>query len=407
VFSQHKNIMISQKNEPEETAICINTKKPNIMIAAANTENYYFSSDTGKTWRDGSLHSSYGVWGDPCLLIDSLEHFYYFHLSKMPNGNAYDRLVCQKSRDKGVTWSNGTILGLNGEQSQDKEWAAIDPKSNYIYVLWTEQKKKNMHDQPRTTTDINLSISKDLGKTWSKGIKINEKPGSDFDNWKTVIGAMPAIGPNSQVYSTWVGYNAIYFDKSLDSGKTWISKDKIVAPLNDQWSMNIPGVYRCYIFPVIACDNSNGPHKGSIYIIWSDKKKGGGDANILFSVSSDDGATWSNPVKVNNDSTARHQYQPWMTIDQTNGYIYIVFYDRRNYKDARTDVYMARSIDGGHTFTNFKVNERPFTPKSGTFMGDYLGLVAYNNIVRPVWTALDDHQKLSVWTAIINTNDIK
>jgi len=399
--------MISKKNGPEETTICINPKHPNILVAAANTENYYFSSDTGKTWRDGIIRSTYGVWGDPCLLVDSLGHFYYFHLSKMAEGNAYDRLVCQKSRDKGISWSNGTFFGLSGDLSQDKEWAAIDPKSNYIYALWTEQKKKHERNNEIIITDISLTISRDLGKTWSKGVKINEKSGADFNNWKTVIGAIPAVGPNSEVYATWVSPEAIMFDRSLDSGKTWMTKDISVAPLYDKWKINLPGVYRCYVFPTMAVDCSEGPDKGSIYIAWADKKKGETDANILFTKSTDKGSTWSAPVKVNSDSTSRQQYSPWMTIDQTNGYIYMVFYDRRNYKDSRTDVYMARSTDGGKTFTNFKVSERSFTPKDGTFMGDYLGLVAYNNIVRPIWTSVDDHQGLSVWTAIVNVGAIK
>ncbi len=405
--SQYKNVLIGNKNEPEETTICINTKHPNIMIAAANTENYYFSSDTGKSWRAASLHSTYGVWGDPCLVVDSLGSFYYFHLSKSSNGNAYDRLICQKSRDKGITWSNGTYFGLDDKQSQDKEFATIDPKTNYIYVLWTEQKKKQMHEQPRTITDIMLSISKDFGKTWSKGMKINEKSGPDFDNWKTVIGGMPVTGPNSEVYATWVSYEGIYFDKSLDSGKTWMNKDKMVAPLMDQWAMNISGMYRCYIFPIMAVDCSSGPYKGSIYIAWADKKKGTANANILFTKSTDQGATWSTPVKVNNDSNARQHYMPWITVDQTNGNIYLAFYDRRDHKDDKTDVYMAKSSDGGKTFSNFKVSERSFTPKSSTFMGDYLGLIAYNNIIRPIWTSVDDHQNLSVWTAIISADKIK
>lgn len=407
IFAQHKNIKISGKNDPEETTICIDPKKPNIIVAAANTENYYFSSDTGKTWRDGSLESSFGVWGDPCLLVDSLGNFYYFHLSKMKGGNPYDRLVCQKSFNKGIDWNNGTYLGLNTDLSQDKEWAAIDPKSNYIYVLWTEQKKPNGRAQTKTITDINLSVSKDLGKTWSAGKKINEKSGPDFDSWKSVIGAMPTIGPKGQVYATWVSTEGILFDKSLDSGKTWMEKDIKVSPLNNKWSISVSGMYRCYVFPIIACDVSNSPDKGSIYMTWADKKKESGDADIYFSKSTDEGITWSAPKKVNNDSTSAQQYHPWITVDPINGNIYMVWYDRRNHKDEKTDVYMARSIDGGKTFVNFKVSERSFTPKSYTFMGDYIGVAAYNNIVRPIWTAVDDHGTLSAWTAIINVNAIK
>jgi len=406
-YAQHKNILISNKNDPEEITICINPKNPNIIIAAANTENYYFSSDTGKTWRSEIIKSSHGVWGDPCLIIDSLENFYYFHLSKSKSGNPYDRLVCQKSYNKGVSWSNGTYFGLNGSLSQDKEWAAIDPKSNFIYATWTEQKKKLYRNSQKVVTDILVSVSKDFGKTWSDGLKINEISGSDFKSWRTVIGAMPAIGPKGEVFATWVSNEGIFFDKSIDSGKTWIDKDTRVANIANSWSIKIPGVYRSYVFPIIACDISNSLFHGDLYITWADQIDERKNTDIWISKSTNLGLSWSKPVKVNNDSTNHHQYSPWITIDQANGNIYIVFYDRRNHQDNKTDVFIAKSTDGGQTFTNFIISERFFTPNSYTFMGDYIGIAAFNNIVRPVWTSINDHSKLSVWTAIINTKEMK
>jgi hypothetical protein len=78
-----------------------------------------------------------------------------------------------------------------------------------------------------------------------------------------------------------------------------------------------------------------------------------------------------------------------------------VFYDRRNYNDNKTDVYMAVSKDGGESFENFKISNSPFVPNSGVFFGDYTGISAHNNIVRPIWTRLENSD-LSVWTAIID-----
>ncbi len=90
-----------------------------------------------------------------------------------------------------------------------------------------------------------------------------------------------------------------------------------------------------------------------------------------------------------------------MAIDQTNGYLYFVFYDRRNYDDANTDVYMARSTDGGATFTNFLISEEPFVPNSNIFFGDYTNLTAHNNVIRPIWARCQNSQ-MSIWTAIID-----
>ncbi len=407
--AQHKNICISSKSDPEEVTICIDPLKPNVIVAGANTEHYYYSSDTGRTWKDGSMRSSFGVWGDLCILVDSLGDFYCFHLSKMENGNAYDRLICQKSYDKGSTWTNGTYLGVNSDYSQDKEWAAIDPVTNYIYVTWTEQKESYSRGSygQKIKTNIMLSVSKDLGHTWSKSMRINEKPGADFSDWKSVIGAMPAIGPNHEVYATWVNYDALFFDRSLDSGKTWLEKDILIDSLTYKWSMKVSGMYRCYTFPIIACDASKGKYDGNIYICWADQEKDNSNTEIFLSKSTDNGDTWTKPIKVNSDTTVRHQYMPWITVDQITGNVYIVFYDRRHHSNSKTDVYMATSFDGGETFINTKINKSSFTPNSSTFMGDYIGVTAHNNIVRPIWTSMDDHQNMSIWTAIIDVLKLK
>jgi hypothetical protein len=90
-----------------------------------------------------------------------------------------------------------------------------------------------------------------------------------------------------------------------------------------------------------------------------------------------------------------------MAIDQTNGYLYFVFYDRRNYEDNNTDVYMVVTRDGGDSFINFKVSESPFLPSSGVFFGDYTNISVHDNVIRPIWARLHGGQ-LSVWTALVD-----
>jgi hypothetical protein len=95
-----------------------------------------------------------------------------------------------------------------------------------------------------------------------------------------------------------------------------------------------------------------------------------------------------------------------MTIDQTTGEIIIVFYDRRNYNDNNTDVYIARSTDGGETFDNIKISESPFLPSSNVFFGDYTNITAFDGKIRPIWVRADG-ASMSVWTAIIDvTTDV-
>ena len=106
-------------------------------------------------------------------------------------------------------------------------------------------------------------------------------------------------------------------------------------------------------------------------------------------------------MRVNNDATQRQQFFTSMTVDQKTGWLWFVFYDRRNHSDVQTDVYMAVSKDGGVTFQNFKVSETPFSPQESYFFGDYTNVTAFDNAVRPIWTRLSGNA-LSVWTALVN-----
>jgi hypothetical protein len=78
-----------------------------------------------------------------------------------------------------------------------------------------------------------------------------------------------------------------------------------------------------------------------------------------------------------------------MCIDPKTGIIYIVYYDRRNTISTMTEVYVARSTDGGKTFNNFLVSESAFEATTQKFLGDYINIVAYNGKVYPVWIRSD------------------
>jgi len=365
VNAQHENILISTNNNPNEPAIAINLKNTDQLYAGANINNYYYSTDAGYTWTKGVLTSAqYGVWGDPVLICDTAGAFYFFHLSNPQSGNWIDRIVCQKVDYPGGTWTDGTYMGLDGTKAQDKEWAAVDWKNNNIYVTWTQFDQYGSSN-PNHFSDIMFSRSTDGGMTWSPALRINEVSGDCIDSDNTTEGAVPCVGPNGEIYVAWAGPVGLVFDRSLDQGDTWLDNDIFVSDIPGGWDYSIPGIYRANGLPVTTCDTSGGPYHGTIYINWTDQRNGTDDTDVWLVKSTDGGNTWSQPLRVNDDPPGKQQFFTWMTIDQTNGYLYFVFYDRRNYDDRNTDVYMARSTDGGETFTNFLVSEEPFWPEIG------------------------------------------
>ncbi|HPE87504.1 MAG: T9SS type A sorting domain-containing protein [Bacteroidales bacterium] len=404
VTAQHQNIRISNSRSPEEPTVVINPQNTNQVIAGSNIDNVFYSHDGGYSWTVNDLDSPYGVWGDPVIIADTAGHFYYFHLSNPPNGNWIDRIVCQKSTDGGVTWSEGTYIGLNGEKAQDKHWAVVDRSTNAIYLTWTQFDVYGSSSSEHKS-DILFSKSYDGGLTWSTPVRINEVSGDCIDSDNTTEGASPAVGPDGEIYVAWMGPQGIVFDRSTDEGESWLEHDILIDDLPGGWDFTVPGISRSNGFPVLRCDLSGGIHHGTLYLNWSDQRNGDDDTDLWLVKSVDGGFSWSEKVRVNDDEPGKHQFFTWMDIDQGSGDLWFVFYDRRNYADNFTDVYMALSQDGGATFTNFVISETPFEPWSSVFFGDYNNLSVHNGIVRPVWTRLVGGS-LSVWTAIVDVHAV-
>ena len=103
---------------------------------------------------------------------------------------------------------------------------------------------------------------------------------------------------------------------------------------------------------------------------------------------------------MSDDIRGRDQFFPAMTIDPVTGIIYITYYDRSETSENYTDVFVARSKDGGRNFTNIKVSRESFDP-GGQFLGDYIDIAAYNGKVYPVWTNVKDGSR-TILTAIID-----
>ena len=396
---------------PCEPSIAVNPRNPSEIVVGSVLDNYYYSKNGGKSWKKKKLTSSMGVYGDPCVIADYDHHFYYFHLSD-PEGKGWnaeallDRIVCQRSDDGGKRWNDGAGIGFRDlRHDQDKEWACVNPATNELYVTWTEFDHYNSTD-PEDSTYILFSKSSDYGASWTAPLRINQLAGNCLDDDLTVEGAVPSVGPDGQIYVAWSFDEKIYFDRSTDGGETWLEKDKIVAQQPGGWKISIRGMGRSNGMPVTACDLSDSPHQGTIYINWADQRYGETDTDIWISKSTDQGETWSEPVRINDDAPGRQQFLTWMAVDQTTGYLYVVFYDRRHHDDTYTDVYLAYSTDGGETFTNHRLTDEPFEMLEGPFFGDYNNIVAHDGKIYPVWTQMDN-LKTSIWMSIIKHEDLE
>jgi hypothetical protein len=392
--AQFTNVMIDNAFSPEEPSITINLLNPDLIAAGSNVQNAYYSTDGGATWFTTLFNSSLSNAGDPCLVSDSLGSIFYFHLV-----NSVDKVVCQKSDDGGVTYTDGSFAWSNSGLFEDKEWAAVDPHTNNVYVSWTEY-DNGFSPGPQDSSRIFFSRSTDQGQTFTNGIKINEISGDCL--YLDITDPHPFVGPGGEVYVTFMDSSGIRFNKSTDFGNTWLSTPPLIDAGGAYRYNPVPGVTRIRTMPYSACDRSNSPYNGNLYVSWADQRNGTNNSDIFFAKSNDGGNSWTSALKINADSSGRHQFRNAMAVDQTNGYIYIVYYDRRNYpNNDSTDVYLSKSTDGGDHWIDYKINSNGFYSDGSVFDGDYIDIAAHAGIVRPIWTAIDNFSS-GIWTCLFN-----
>ena len=411
VTAQYTNVRVSSllASSPEEVTIAANPTNPLNLVAGSNLRYYYYSTDGGDTWSQDTLPT--GTYGDPCVIYDLYGTAYYGHLTdaRYFGGQWIDRMTVHRSSNGGVSWYDSTTVGLNYPKQQDKEWLASDmgdtPYSGYIYMAWTEFDSYGS-TAPTDSSRILFTRSTDGGTTWSAPLRISDQGGDSYDDDNTVEGAVPAVGPNGEVYTAWAGPTGITFDKSTDGGVTW-GNDVFVTSMPGGWAFDVEGIYRVNGLPITACDVSNSPYRGTVYVLWSDQRNGTGNTDVFLKKSTDQGTTWGSTIRVNTDLDSVQQFFPWLTIDQSTGYLYAVYYDRRNYAvgDSLTDVYVSKSTDGGDSWADFKVSQTPFRPSKAKFFGDYINITSLNGKVYPIWMRLDT-LSLSVWMTVFDDSPV-
>lgn len=120
----------------------------------------------------------------------------------------------------------------------------------------------------------------------------------------------------------------------------------------------------------------------------------GRDQRDVFVSHSDNGATWSTPVSLSNDPVGLDAFLPELAVTP-DGSVYCIWFDFRDATIAtdggESSVYVARSGDGGTTFTTLgavtdTLSRWSVIPSNiEPNQGDYLALFANGQFVWPCW----------------------
>jgi len=314
-----------------------------------------------------------------------------------------------RSTDNGATFNtsvSGTPGFVDGVDRADKPWITVDnypgPGYGNAYLVWTDFQFKN--NGSLVDNGIYFTRSTDDGQTWgpSGGVPlVTDKFGQ---------GAFVTVGPDHTVYVFWWDSTNpsenIQMSKSTDLGQTF-SAPVIVTGLRTNGSNGDLGLtysntnsssFKSNAYPQAAVN----PVTGDIYVVYDDKPKSAKDqADVFFTMSSDGGHTWSNPLPVNDDVTTTDQWQPAIALTPDGKHLFITWYDRRNdpTNDSLIDRYGAIGTISGHSvsFTpNFRITDVSFPPALGQdpfwvgvgasgYMGDYDMATADNNYFYTTW----------------------
>jgi len=407
---------------PAEVSVAINPKNPDNIVGASfamgkpprpRYGSYNYSSmDGGKTWKTIPVADPKNLTqGDDVVYFGNDGIVYHIHLSfdgirvARPK-RAESGMIVETSIDGGLTWTD-PVPAINHENSvtpfEDKPGIVVDnaPQSKYkgnVYVAWTRFDVYGSND-PNCHSNIYFTRSTDHGKSFSMPVNISDSVGDCRDSDNTVEGAVPAVAPNGDVYIVWAGPLGLIFKKSTNGGESF-GKEKVISEMPGGWDFGVDGLERANGMAVTGVDLSSGPNKGTLFVNWIDARNG--DPDVFVMSSKDGGETWSAPVRVNDDpvKNGKAQFFTWMSVDPADGSVNVVFYDRRDTGGAMTKIIMARSVDGGKTFVNHKIDAPAFKCDSNAFFGDYTGISAYGGRVIPMFMHFDEQKKLVVSVAL-------
>ena len=331
--------------------------------------------------------------GDPVTAYDSLGNLYYLNMYGFVTGG---RVL--KSTDNGATWGSSVIAILGG----DKCWIAADqtdgPYANYVYVTMTNS----------SFTGHGFARSTDGGATFTTTFTASNTP---------LPGAMPAVGPNGNISggcvyfitnegNTFAATYRVY--RSTDGGATFslMSTNNFANYIGTNVSGRHTVQYmRTRSYPFIAADNSFGPYRGRLYLVYaSNTPSGSGNKPDIFCRYSDDqGTTFSSAVVVNDDpnTTNNHQWHPSIWVEKTTGRLYVKWMDTRDTPTSDSAyIYATYSDDGGVTFApNQRISNEKMkicatglcSVGSANYMGDYDAIVSNEYTSMAVWTDFRDN----------------
>jgi hypothetical protein len=449
------NVRTTVTHKGNEVTIAVNPKDPGNIVAGAKDytqpgagqcvwDGIYTTKDTGQTWKNQQVPGS--NWArlsnptepvtplskhwcatDPVLGAGPNGEFYYSVMGYqcdpvsasptgdgvLPQGGLNDwafncvQMYVLKSTDGGLTWPQITALTPAGSYPvsfNDRQWLHVDPLTGDVYVGWIV-----FHG---VVVENWFYYSSDGGQTFvgPRIVSQNPGPGGVDQPGGGGQGTMITSGPGGAVYMSWNCGANTRLVVSRDGGRNFDLPVNVPTKCNSKVLYPSPensrGLPRVPDAPFPAADYGDGPYSGNLYFVA--RTDAFGHADMGFLRSTDQGRTWSNLTKLNDDNaTDAAQFFGAISVNR-HGVLDVVWYDQRNDPDHhRFDLYYTYSLDGGDTWApNVRVTEVMSAPEPSkhqngmVFIGDYIDIDSSDDYAHPVWVDTRNGQS-DVYTAWI------
>ena len=391
-------------------AVARNPKNPSNVAVADRVDSpqyscaLHVSNDGGATWDESAIPFPGGEelparCFAPDLVFDADGTLYLSFVTLKGEGNSPNAVWVTSSTDGGQTLA-APVRALGPLAFQVRLMAdAVRPGN--LYLTWLQAEQVAFVAFPDPSNPVRFMRSVDGGLTWSEAANVSS------EGRRRVVAPSPAQGRENEVFvlflellddrldyqgaHEWRGgqpYDGpwrLVVARSVDRGATW--QETVVEE-------SVVPTQRMLVFlpptPSLAVDRD----RGRVYVAFQDGRAG--DADVLLWSSSNWGATFEPPRRVNDtpaeDGTS--QYLPKVAV-APSGRLDVLYYDRRrDPDDVQNEVSFQSSTDGGVTFgASTFVSSGPFDSRVGfggargmPDLGSRLGLVAGDDRVFALWS---------------------
>jgi hypothetical protein len=324
-----------------------------------------YTADGGIHWTFPGVLENNVFRSDPVTNSDETGTFFYLSLLQTLCENMY------KSTNGGQSWIELQPDGL--AEGGDKQWFTIDktegPGHGFQY-----QSSDGINC---SGSGVQFQRSTDGGITWQPPIIIpNEPTDGTLD-----------VDSNGNVFIGGEGFSPFYCVRSSNAqfgGQTPTFDQVTQVDMGGELAgggINPAGLDGMVF---LAIDHSGGPTNNHIYMLASVAPPGRSTTDVMFVRSTDDGLTFSAPVKVNDDPVNPSKWHWFGTFSVApNGRLDAVWYDTRNAaNNTDSQLFYSWSTDAGVTWAPNVAVSTSFNPFEGypqqNKIGDYITIVSDN-----------------------------